>query len=171
MATRWYRAPEILLGCKTYTKGVDLWSLGCILGEMLLGRPLFPGKSTVDQSDRIFAVLGRPGSGESKSTEANKIRLTRVLPPTTEPDALDLIASLLDLSPERRLTAEDAMKHDYVSRFHCHKDALKRKKSTVLPPFDDNVQLSVDEYRKKLYELIAERKQQVRQQQQQVSQV
>ena len=49
VATRWYRAPEILLGCKKYTTGVDLWSLGCILGEMLLTRPLYPGNSTLDQ--------------------------------------------------------------------------------------------------------------------------
>ena len=49
VATRWYRAPEILLGCKKYTTGVDLWSLGCILGEMLLERPLYPGSSTLDQ--------------------------------------------------------------------------------------------------------------------------
>ena len=49
VATRWYRAPEILLGCKRYTTGVDLWSLGCILGEMLSRSPLFPGNSTLEQ--------------------------------------------------------------------------------------------------------------------------
>ena len=56
VATRWYRAPEILLGCKSYTTGVDLWSLGCILGEMLLERPLYPGNSTLDQViDYLFS--------------------------------------------------------------------------------------------------------------------
>ena len=49
VATRWYRAPEILLGCKRYTTGVDMWSLGCILAEMLARRPLFPGNSTLEQ--------------------------------------------------------------------------------------------------------------------------
>ena len=49
VATRWYRAPEILLGKKNYTKGVDMWSLGCILAEMMAGKPLFPGKNTMDQ--------------------------------------------------------------------------------------------------------------------------
>ncbi|KER26806.1 hypothetical protein T265_06018 [Opisthorchis viverrini] len=57
VATRWYRAPEILLACHNYTKGVDMWSLGCILGEMLSGSPLFPGKSTLDQLERIVAGL------------------------------------------------------------------------------------------------------------------
>lgn len=49
VATRWYRAPEILLGSPRYTKGVDMWAVGCILGEMLSGRPVFPGTSTMNQ--------------------------------------------------------------------------------------------------------------------------
>jgi mitogen-activated protein kinase 15 len=60
VATRWYRAPEILLGSHTYTKGVDMWSLGCILGELLQGKPIFPGTSTLNQLDRILAFTGRP---------------------------------------------------------------------------------------------------------------
>jgi mitogen-activated protein kinase 15 len=53
VATRWYRAPEILLGATKYTKAVDMWSLGCILGELLSGKPIFPGTSTV--STRLYA--------------------------------------------------------------------------------------------------------------------
>ncbi|VDO87728.1 unnamed protein product [Schistosoma curassoni] len=60
VATRWYRAPEILLACHDYTKGVDIWSLGCILGEMLIGTPLFPGTSTLDQIERIMGGLPKP---------------------------------------------------------------------------------------------------------------
>lgn len=52
VATRWYRAPEILLGSPRYTKGVDMWAVGCILGEMLSGRPTFPGTSTMNQVRR-----------------------------------------------------------------------------------------------------------------------
>ena len=48
VATRWYRAPEILLGSQKYTKGVDIWSLGCILAELLIGKPMFPGNSTLN---------------------------------------------------------------------------------------------------------------------------
>eukprot|EP01026_Neomeris_dumetosa_P049744 TRINITY_DN4354_c0_g1_i1.p2 TRINITY_DN4354_c0_g1~~TRINITY_DN4354_c0_g1_i1.p2 ORF type:complete len:244 (+),score=27.02 TRINITY_DN4354_c0_g1_i1:277-1008(+) len=54
VATRWYRAPEILLGSQNYTFGVDMWSCGCILGELLMGKPIFPGNSTMNQLDRII---------------------------------------------------------------------------------------------------------------------
>ena len=58
--TLWYRAPEILLGSNKYTKGVDMWSMGCILAELLLGKPVFPGTSTLNQLDRVMEVTGRP---------------------------------------------------------------------------------------------------------------
>jgi mitogen-activated protein kinase 15 len=54
VATRWYRAPEILLGSTRYTKGIDMWSIGCIFGELLGGKPMFPGTSTLNQLDRIM---------------------------------------------------------------------------------------------------------------------
>jgi mitogen-activated protein kinase 15 len=60
VATRWYRAPEILLGSNKYTKGVDMWSMGCILAELILGKPFFPGTSTLNQLDRVLEITGRP---------------------------------------------------------------------------------------------------------------
>jgi mitogen-activated protein kinase 15 len=58
--TRWYRAPEILLGSHHYTYSVDMWSMGCIFGEMLSGKPLFPGSSTSNQLERIIELTGYP---------------------------------------------------------------------------------------------------------------
>lgn len=60
VATRWYRAPEILIANRHYTKGIDMWSLGCILGEMIAGKPLFPGSSTVNQVEKIMATIPVP---------------------------------------------------------------------------------------------------------------
>ena len=60
VVTRWYRAPEILLGSQNYTKSIDIWSLGCILAEMILGKPLFPGTSTINQLELIIELLGKP---------------------------------------------------------------------------------------------------------------
>jgi len=58
--TLWYRPPELLLGSTKYTAAVDLWSVGCLLAELILKKPLFPGKTEVDQLDLIFRVLGTP---------------------------------------------------------------------------------------------------------------
>ncbi|KAH3883778.1 hypothetical protein DPMN_007746 [Dreissena polymorpha] len=60
VATRWYRAPEIMLNSKGYTKSIDVWSVGCILAEMLSNRPLFPGKHYLDQLNFILSVIGSP---------------------------------------------------------------------------------------------------------------
>ena len=60
VATRWYRAPEILLGSINYGFGVDIWGLGCILGEVLVGKPIFPGSSTINQLENIMELTGKP---------------------------------------------------------------------------------------------------------------
>lgn len=58
VATRWYRAPEILLGSKKYSKASDMWSFGCVLGELLSGKVLFPGTSTLNQVEKIIEFTG-----------------------------------------------------------------------------------------------------------------
>ena len=58
VATRWYRAPEILLGSTSYTKAVDMWALGCIIAEMFIGKPLVPGSSTMNQLERVLEITG-----------------------------------------------------------------------------------------------------------------
>ena len=60
VVTLWYRAPDVLMGSRKYSTPVDLWSVGCIFGEMAAGRPLFPGTSDADQLTRIFKLLGTP---------------------------------------------------------------------------------------------------------------
>ncbi|XP_018646239.1 serine/threonine kinase [Schistosoma mansoni] len=107
VATRWYRAPEILLACHNYTKGVDIWSLGCILGEMLIGTPLFPGTSTLDQIERIMGALPKP-------------------------------------------TIEG--KFDYLIKFYSPNEIMIMNHH-VTPPLDDNIQLTVSEYRDRLYQV------------------
>ena len=75
VATRWYRAPEILLGKKNYTKGVDMWSLGCILAEMLSNRPIFPGKHYLDQLNHILGILGSPSNEDLACIINEKVSL------------------------------------------------------------------------------------------------
>ncbi|KAM9306042.1 mitogen-activated protein kinase 15 [Gastrophryne carolinensis] len=170
VATRWYRAPEILLASHRYTKGVDMWSVGCILGEMILGKPLFPGTSTINQIERIMSVIPPPSQDDILAIKSDygasvigrmnlrqKVSLADLLPPSCPPEALDLLSRLLIFNPDKRLTAEEALDHPYVRRFHspAREPALDYD---VILPLDDDIQLSVAEYRNKLYEMILERK-------------
>lgn len=67
VATRWYRAPEILVGSTQYSKAVDMWSVGCILGEMINGKSVFPGTSTLNQIERVLELTGRPSNSDIQS--------------------------------------------------------------------------------------------------------
>ena len=71
VATRWYRAPEILLSSPRYTKGVDIWSLGCILAELILGKPLFPGSSTLNQIECIMQTIPEPSNSDIDSIQSD----------------------------------------------------------------------------------------------------
>lgn len=74
VATRWYRAPEIMLNSKGYTQSIDIWSVGCILAEMLSNRPIFPGKHYLDQLNHILGVLGSPSEDDLKCIINDKVR-------------------------------------------------------------------------------------------------
>ncbi|NWW87437.1 MK15 kinase, partial [Rhynochetos jubatus] len=169
VATRWYRAPEILLSSRSYTKGVDMWSIGCILGEMLLGRPLFPGTSTVNQMEQILRVIpapspeGRTLHGESPGivhhsflTCRQQVTFEEILPSSTPSPAVDLLKKLLVFNPANRLTAEEALQHPYVRRFHCPAREPSLDHDVILPLGDD-IQLTVAEYRNKLYKVILDK--------------
>ncbi|KAM9626365.1 LOW QUALITY PROTEIN: mitogen-activated protein kinase 15 [Trichechus inunguis] len=170
VATRWYRAPEVLLSSRWYTPGVDMWSLGCILGEMLRGRPLFPGSSTLHQLQLILESVPLPpeedfpalGSGYCASVLQRlgtrpQQTLDTLLPPDTPTEALDLLRQLLVFAPDKRLSAAQALRHPYVQRFRCaaHEWTLE---ADVQLPVPEGVQLSAPEYRSRLYQMILERR-------------
>jgi mitogen-activated protein kinase 15 len=177
VATRWYRAPEILLGSTNYTFGVDMWSAGCILAELLAGRPMFPGKSTLDQIERILDVTGAPGPAELAACDSpyaaemlNSLpelppqqprRPLRQMFPGAPPDAIDLLHQLLHFSPAQRITAAEALRHPYVSQFHspATEPACDR---VIAIPLDCNLKAGIEEYRDKLYAEIVKRKRELR---------
>ncbi|XP_073256948.1 extracellular signal-regulated kinase 2-like isoform X1 [Porites lutea] len=179
VATRWYRAPEILLASPRYTKGVDMWSLGCILGEMLLGKPLFPGTSTLDQIEKIMTVIPTPSRQDIDSIKSQyslsvldrmackpKRSLEEMIP-TAPPDGIDLLRKLLQFNPDKRLTAEQALTHPFVARFH-NPEEEPAMDYDVIPALDDDVQLTVEEYRVKLYESIIQKKTNIRRQRREI---
>ncbi|CAF1245014.1 unnamed protein product [Rotaria sordida] len=169
VATRWYRAPEILLASSKYTKGVDMWSIGCILGEVLLGKPLFQGTSTFNQLERILQHIPTPSQSDiasigshygpsvlERASSGQKKSLEHFIPNASE-EALDLLRRLLHFNPDKRITAEDGLRHPFVVSFHNPNEEII-KGYDVVPQLSDDIQLTVDEYRKKLYELIQLRK-------------
>ncbi|XP_032172616.1 mitogen-activated protein kinase 15 isoform X14 [Mustela erminea] len=170
VATRWYRAPEVLLSSSWYTPGVDMWSLGCILGEMLRGRPLFPGTSTLHQLELILETIPPPSKedllalGSSYSASIlpclrawPRQPLDTLLPPDTPPEALDLLRGLLVFAPDKRLSAAQALQHPYVQRFHCPAREWTLDSAVRLPVLE-GVQLSAPEYRSRVYQMILERR-------------
>lgn len=173
VATRWYRAPEILLGSTKYTKGVDMWSLGCILGEMLTGKPIFPGNSTMNQIERILEVTGRPSPEDAAAIKSPFVAtmLESIPPlkkktlgdlfPMASPDALDLINRTLQFNPEKRLTTEEALRHPYVAAFHNPAEEPACPK-IIRIPIGDNTKYSAADYRDRLYKEIARKKKESR---------
>jgi cyclin-dependent kinase 2 len=123
VVTLWYRAPEILLGSKTYSTPVDIWSIGCIFAEMLNHRPLFPGDSEIDQLYKIFQGLGTPDESswqgvtslpDYKETFPKwRARVLSELVPTLEPSGVDLLCRMLTYTPQQRITAKAALCHQY----------------------------------------------------------
>jgi len=174
VATRWYRAPEILLGSTKYTKGVDMWSLGCILGEMLSGKPIFPGTSTMNQLDRIIEVTGRPSQEDIEAIRSPfAATMLESLPPTkprflsdmfpqATPEALDLLRRLLKFNPNKRITAEEVLQHPYVSQFHNDAEEPVFPNPPIRIALDDNTKYTVSEYRERLYKEIIRRKKEIR---------
>jgi mitogen-activated protein kinase 15 len=130
VATRWYRAPEILLGSHHYTKGVDIWSFGCLMAELIKGKPLFAGNSTLNQLEKLLSWTGSPSPSDIQSLESDvgwsmienmravKQKSIREWLPNADELALDLISKMLQFSPKKRITIEEVLKHPYLRDFH-----------------------------------------------------
>lgn len=134
VVTLWYRAPEILLGCKYYSTEVDIWSIGGIFSEMATHKVLFKGDSEIDQLFQIFRVLGTPDEkswpgvselSDYKSTFPNwqRSNLSKHAPQLNE-DGIDLLSKLLVYKPDERITARSALQHPFF-----------RNVQIIKPPF------------------------------------
>jgi len=169
VATRWYRAPEVLVGSERYGVEVDMWSAGCIFGEMLLGKPVLAGQSTTNQLEKIVEALGHPTQADIESFKSpyastmfenvDNIRVTPNWASSTFPgaseQAINLMQGLLCLNPGERLTAEGALQHEYCGDFYAHegKGAEIVCSNQVHIDFDDNDKKKVSYYRDALNEL------------------
>ncbi|TDL27200.1 Pkinase-domain-containing protein [Rickenella mellea] len=121
ICSRYYRAPELIFGATNYTTNIDIWSTGCVMAELMLGQPLFPGESGIDQLVEIIKVLGTPSREQIKTMNPNYMEhkfpqikphpFNKVFRPRTAPESIDLVAKLLEYTPEARLSAVEAMCH------------------------------------------------------------
>ncbi|XP_076906773.1 shaggy-related protein kinase kappa-like [Bidens hawaiensis] len=121
--SRYYRAPELILGATEYTTAIDIWSTGCVMAELLLGQPLFPGESGVDQLVEIIKVLGTPTREEIKCMNPNytEFRFPQIKPhpwhkvclKLSKYYALDLVCRFFQYSPNLRCTALEACVHPF----------------------------------------------------------
>ena len=174
VATRWYRAPEILFGSPSYTKGVDVWAVGCILAEMIVGKPLFPGTSTLDQLERVLEVTGYPSSSDIQaiqspyaqtmldsirgSDSSDRRRSIQEFFPSASPDAIDFLKQCFQFNPAKRPTIPDLLNHKYVAKFHDPAHEIDHPNGIIRIPLDDNIKLSVTDYRTRLYDAIVQKK-------------
>jgi negative regulator of PHO system len=121
VVTLWYRAPDVLLGSRTYNTSIDIWSAGCIMAEMYTGRPLFPGTTNDDQLQKIFRLMGTPSErswpGISQFPEYKPnfhnfaTQSLHAILPQIDPLGLDLLGKMLQLRPEMRISASEALRH------------------------------------------------------------
>ena len=125
VVTLWYRAPDVLLGSRTYNTSIDIWSAGCIMAEMYTGRPLFPGTTNEDQLQRIFRLMGTPSEqsweGISKLPEYKASfpvfatqDLHRMIP-QIDRMGLQLLNRMLRLKPEDRCSANEALQDPWFA--------------------------------------------------------
>ncbi|KAL0354029.1 UNVERIFIED_CONTAM: Shaggy-related protein kinase zeta [Sesamum angustifolium] len=123
ICSRYYRAPELIFGATEYTTSIDIWSAGCVLAELLLGQPLFPGENAVDQLVEIIKVLGTPTREEIRCMNPNYTDFRfpqikahpwhKVFHKRMPPEAIDLASRLLQYSPSLRCTALEACAHPF----------------------------------------------------------
>ncbi|XP_070827770.1 mitogen-activated protein kinase 12 isoform X3 [Chaetodon trifascialis] len=157
VVTRWYRAPEVILSWMHYSQTVDIWSVGCIMAEMLQGKPLFKGSDHLDQLTEIMKTTGTPTqefiskleSEDAKSyikslPKMEKKDLQKVFS-TNNPQAVSVLECMLLLDPESRVTAAEALTLPYFTEFR------EPEEETVAQPYDhslDNTDLPLGQWKR-----------------------
>uniref|UniRef100_A0A8C5NFQ0 mitogen-activated protein kinase n=1 Tax=Gouania willdenowi TaxID=441366 RepID=A0A8C5NFQ0_GOUWI len=162
VATRWYRAPEIMLNWMHYNMTVDIWSVGCIMAELLTGRTLFPGTDHINQLQQIMRLTGTPPASLISRMPSHEVRHV----PNTHPQhpsnflplsflspccatAVDLLEKMLVLDTDKRITASEALAHPYFAQYHDPDDEPEAE------PYDQSFEsreLEIEEWKSLTYD-------------------
>uniref|UniRef100_A0A4W5MF81 mitogen-activated protein kinase n=1 Tax=Hucho hucho TaxID=62062 RepID=A0A4W5MF81_9TELE len=157
VVTRWYRAPEVILNWMHYTQTVDIWSVGCIMAEMLLGKPLFKGNDHLDQLKEIMKITGTPTADFVTKLQSQDARnYIRSLPKVPKKDlhflfskassdAVCVLERMLLLDPERRVSASEALAMPFFSEFR------EPEEETEAQSYDhsmDNTDLPLEQWKR-----------------------
>lgn len=142
ICSRYYRAPELIFGATNYTCDIDVWSGGCVLAELMLGQPIFPGDSGVDQLVEIIKLLGTPSKEAIKEMNPNYTEFkfptikahpwSKVFKSKTPESAIALCAALLEYSPKKRMNAFEALTHSFFDELRV--EGQKLPSDGPLPP-------------------------------------
>ena len=146
ICSRYYRAPELIFGSTDYTTAIDIWSEGCVGAELLLGQPLFPGDSGVDQLVEIIKVLGTPTKEEIRSMNSNYIEFKfpqirgcqwkKIFRNKTPDEAMDFIAQTLAYTPNKRLKPFEGCAHPFFDELRIEGAELPNSGGELPPLFD-----------------------------------
>lgn len=152
ICSRYYRAPELIFGATDYTSNIDVWSGGCVLAELLLGQPIFPGDSGVDQLVEIIKVLGTPTREQIRQMNPNYAEFkfpqikshpwNKVFRPRTPVEAVDLTSKLLEYTPSLRIGPLEACAHSFFDELRDGKTRLPMGRT--LPPLFNFSQIELN---------------------------
>ena len=167
VVTRWYRPPELLLAPKLpYGEAVDLWSIGCILAELIKRKALFPGKDHLGQVDLIFQACGYDNEEElGFHIDADSARVLQGMKkydkqpfskylPNADAESLEMLESLLTVNPTKRPSAEQALRHPFLADAEVLHDYSKTYLTRPSPDYFafENTPFTVPELRKMIHE-------------------
>lgn len=155
VATRWYRAPELLVGDPNYGKAVDIWAVGCLQAEMLTGEPLFPGDSDIDQLYHIIKCFGTLIPKHKEVFMKNPLFVGMRLPEVRNVEPLERrfpqLAALsltvmklsLHLDPDQRPTCHQLLRHEYFKKDHFNEKFPSELRTKIHKEFEDNPLLRI----------------------------
>ena len=142
VGTRWYKSPELLYGTRIYDSSLDIWSAGCIVLEMLQNKPLFCGETDIDQLCKIFNILGTIDLSNYDDAQYlpdfNKIVFNKIEPknlnelwPNLSQQVIDLTQFCLKFNPDLRISAFDALKHEWFMNNDNNNNETKENQDTI----------------------------------------